>query len=115
MAWMTMSWLTAEREQYIVLITLRRDGFLNDTSQDAFRFGSNPAFLKILVSPCLQSRSRLPSGTFAVRRSVCGIPCGGTNSVAVISGDMILDLQPVWSRVAAMLRSPFRQKGPTVP
>ncbi|HRA87268.1 MAG TPA: hypothetical protein PK992_04345 [Planctomycetaceae bacterium] len=38
---------------------------------------------------------------------------GETKSGAVISGDMILDLRPVWSQVAAGLRSPFRQKGPT--
>jgi len=38
---------------------------------------------------------------------------GETKSGAVISGDMILKWKLIWSQVAAGLRSPFRQKGPT--
>jgi len=49
----------------------------------------------------------------AARRSVSGMSQGETKSVAVISGDLILKWKHVWSQVAAGLRSPFRQKGPT--
>jgi len=38
---------------------------------------------------------------------------GETKNGAVISGDMILKWKRIWSQVAAGLRSPFRQKGPT--
>jgi len=38
---------------------------------------------------------------------------GETKSGVVISGDMILKWKRIWSQVAAGLRSPFRQKGPT--
>jgi len=38
---------------------------------------------------------------------------GETKSGAVISGELILKWKLVWSQVAAGLRSPFRQKGPT--
>jgi len=58
-------------------------------------------------------RSFLPERTFAARRSVSGIQQGETKSGAVISGDMILKWKRIWSQVAAALRSPFRQKGPT--
>ncbi|HRA89534.1 MAG TPA: hypothetical protein PK992_15720 [Planctomycetaceae bacterium] len=38
---------------------------------------------------------------------------GETKSDTVISDDMILMWKLIWSQVAAGLRSPFRQKGPT--
>jgi len=38
---------------------------------------------------------------------------GETVSGDVISGDMSLKWKRIWSQVAAGLRSPFRQKGPT--
>ena len=59
------------------------------------------------------SRSFLPERIFAVRRSVSGMLQGETKSGAVISDDMILKWKRMWSQVAAGLRSPFRQKGPT--
>jgi len=37
----------------------------------------------------------------------------GKKCDAVISGDMILKSKLFWSQVAAGLRSPVRQKGPT--
>jgi len=58
-------------------------------------------------------RSFLPERTFAARRTVSGTSQGATESGAVISGDMILKRKRIWSQVAAALRSPFRQKGPT--
>ena len=60
-------------------------------------------------------RSFLPERIFqiAARRTVSGTSQGETKSDAVISGDMILVSKHVWSQVAATLRSPFRQKGPT--
>ena len=58
-------------------------------------------------------RSFLPERTFAARRTVSGMPQGETKSGAVISADVILVSKHVWSQVAATLRSPFRQKGPT--
>ncbi len=60
-------------------------------------------------------RSFLPERIFrfAARRTESGMSHGTTKSGAVISGDMILGLKLVWSQVAAGLRSPFRQKGPT--
>jgi len=63
----------------------------------------------------ISCRSFLPERIFqiAARRTVSGTSQGETKSSAVISGDMILASKHVWSQVAAMLRSPFRQKGPT--
>jgi len=58
-------------------------------------------------------RSFLPERIFAARRSESGMLRGETKSGAVISGDMILKWKRIWSQVAAGLRSPFRQKGPT--
>ena len=58
-------------------------------------------------------RSFLPERTFAARRSVSGIQQGEIKIGAVIPGDMILKRKRIWSQVAAALRSPFRQKGPT--
>jgi len=60
-------------------------------------------------------RSFLPERIFrfAARRTESGMSHGTTKSGVVISGDMILGLKLVWSQVAAGLRSPFRQKGPT--
>ena len=58
-------------------------------------------------------RSFLPERTFAARRTVSGTSQRETKSGAVISIDVIFVLKHVWSQVAATLRSPFRQKGPT--
>jgi len=58
-------------------------------------------------------RSFLPERTFAARRSVSGMQRDETKSGAVISDDMILKWELIWSQVAAGLRSPFWQKGPT--
>jgi len=60
-------------------------------------------------------RSFLPERIFqiAARRTVSRTSQGETKSGAVISGDVILVSKHVWSQVAATLRSPFRQKGPT--
>ena len=58
-------------------------------------------------------RSFLPERTFAARRTVSGTAQRKTKSGAVIAGDMILPSKHVRSQVAATLRSPFRQKGPT--
>jgi len=70
------------------------------------------AFAGACVSgiPC---RSFLPERTFAARRTVSGMLRGETKSGVVIAGDMILKWKRIWSQVAAGLRSPFRQKGPT--
>ena len=59
--------------------------------------------------------SFLPERIFqiAASRSVSGTSQGETKSGAVIPGDMILRRKRIWSQVAATLRSPFRQKGPT--
>jgi len=60
-------------------------------------------------------RSFLPERIFqiAATRIVSGSSQGETKSGAVISVDVIFVLKHVWSQVAATLRSPFRQKGPT--
>jgi len=49
----------------------------------------------------------------AARRTVSGIQQRRSKSGAVISGDMILKWIRIWSQVAAGLRNPFRQNGPT--
>jgi hypothetical protein len=63
----------------------------------------------------ISGRSFLPEriSQYAVGRSVSGMQQGATKNVAVISGDVVLKWKHVWSQVAAELRSPFRQKGPT--
>jgi len=60
-------------------------------------------------------RSFLPERIFqiAARRIVSRSTQGETKSGAVISVDVIFVSKHVRSQVAATLRSPFRQKGPT--